>query len=288
MLPKNLASLAIVYIMFTFLFSGCLGKQVNSQWDQQKIAIDGNDNDWETYPIEYNEDLDIVYGVANDDDVVSLMLSFQDNRLAQMINARGITIWVDGSGKKRKHLGIRYIDENALDAGLERLGRMGRGSNDGRFVETRQQPVKLSGTFYLVNEDSAELAIEASNAIKVAVDYQNYTYSYEFRIPLREDKNSPVAVNARSKKINVGLEIAGVDEETRQQIKEMMEERRNAMRGRGGGGFGGPPGGGVGFGNRPPRGGGRSGPLGGMRNPDDLLKSLDAKEVWITVRLAEN
>ena len=57
------------------------------------------------------------------------------------------------------------------------------------------------------------------------------------------------------------------------------------MRGQGGG-FG-APGGGGGFGNRPP--GGARGPGGSAAgSPEDMVASLDAREIWLNVQLAGN
>ena len=285
-LQVNLTLLKILSLLFlAAVIHGCSGKKLVSQWDHRKITIDGNDNDWETYPIEYNEDLDMVYGIANDKDALNVMLSFQDNRLARLINARGIVVWADGSGKKSRDLGIRYIDHNALDIGLERLGRMSRGSPE-ELSRFREQPAEISGNFYLLTADTTEIPPEGVKQVMAAATYQDYAYCYEFRIPLTESPATPYAVNAASgKSVKIGFEIAGVDEETRQQIEDMMRERRDAMRGQGGG-FG-APGGGGGFGNRPP--GGARGPGGSAAgSPEDMVASLDAREIWLNVQLAGN
>lgn len=56
-----------------------------------------------------DEDLNLVYGIVNDDSVINFNVSFRDEFLARKMAMRGFILWL---GKEKK-LGIRYIDKSA-------------------------------------------------------------------------------------------------------------------------------------------------------------------------------
>lgn len=283
----------IPLILFMVLFVGCSSKKVESQWVDQPISIDGNGKDWEAFPLEYDEELDIVYGIVNDENSLNLLLRFRDHKLARKMNSRGVILWLDEKGKKKKHFGITYIDENTItDISQMMASRQNRAS--GQRNSFQQQPQPLKGSFSLVREDTLPMSVPSGglNGLAAATGYQDGTYCYEFRIPLRKSEETPYALEAAlGKKIKVGMEIAAVSEEVRKQIEEQMAERQQSGSGRGGGMRGGGRGGGGKGGGM--RGGGRGGTKGGggangSSNQGDFLKDIDAQEMWVTVVLAKN
>jgi hypothetical protein len=281
----------IPLILIMVLFAGCSNKKVESQWDDQSISIDGNGKDWESLPLEYDEELDIVYGIVNDENSLNLLLRFRDHKLALKMNSRGAILWLDEKGKKKKHFGIWYIDEDAI-TDITQMMASRKNQASGQRSSFQQQPQPLKGSFSLLGEDTLSIPSAGLNGLAAATGYHDGTYCYEFRIPLRKSEETPYALEAAlGKKIKVGMEIAAVSEEVRKQIEEQMAERQQSGSGRGGGMRGGGRGGGGKGGGM--RGGGRGGTKGGggasgSSNQGDLLKDLEAQEMWVTVVLAKD
>ena len=86
----------------------CGSDDVESSRVSNEIIVDGLSNDWSDLKINYNEDLDIAFGVANSDTSLFFMIRFKDERFARMMTMRGFTIWFDDLSEDDSNLGIRY------------------------------------------------------------------------------------------------------------------------------------------------------------------------------------
>ena len=106
-----------IFILFFALLLlqaiGC-GETINSTWKSQEITIDGNGDDWRGLPLQYQEDMNIVYGMVNDDKTIDFMIRFNDEKLARMFSMRGFALWVNEEDEEEKQIGIYYRD-NTLE-----------------------------------------------------------------------------------------------------------------------------------------------------------------------------
>ena len=66
------------------MIAACSSARMESHWQSQPISVDGNGSDWGDLALDYNEEMDIVYGAANDSENLLLTLRFRDARLAQL------------------------------------------------------------------------------------------------------------------------------------------------------------------------------------------------------------
>ena len=64
---KNRLILVIIILAMTALY-GCKNTQVQSQWSNNSIKIDGIDSDWQGMPLLYSEDLNASIGLTNDEE----------------------------------------------------------------------------------------------------------------------------------------------------------------------------------------------------------------------------
>ncbi|OPX35134.1 hypothetical protein B1H10_01960 [candidate division KSB1 bacterium 4484_188] len=105
--------LVIWGILSAALVFGCSGEKLHSQPKMNKIEVDGRDADWSDYKTNYyeKENMRIVLGVVNDDSSINILIRFRDFRLARMFERRGVTLWLNSENKKKKTLGIHYINE---------------------------------------------------------------------------------------------------------------------------------------------------------------------------------
>jgi len=255
--------------------AGC-GEKIESTWKNQMLTIDGDSQDWEGLPLQYQEDMKIVYGIVNDDVTVNFVIRFNDERLARMFSMRGFTFWLNGEDSEKKLIGIHYRDDAMRNKVLANE------RNRSRVQEQEEQPplqsIKPNGKFTLAKNDTlTKILISDLPAFEAAAASKDGIFCYEFSIPLTSMDGSPYYLNLSDQKnIKVGLEIVGMSEEEKEKLKAEMEERQNSMKG---GNMGGRSGGGMRGGMR---GGGKHG--GGSR---PQMPDMDGEEYWISVQLAK-
>jgi len=259
--------------LVVILTTGC-GETIQSTWKTQALTIDGNSEDWEGLPLQYQEDMKIIYGIVNDNETVNFVIRFNDTNLARMFSMRGFTLWLNDENSEKKRIGIHYRDDAMRDKFIA------EGSNRSRGQAQKEQPpsqaAKPKGKFTLAKNDSLTAKpIADLPSFEAAADAQDGIFCYEFRIPLTSMDESPYFLNISNQKtIMVGLEINGLSEEEQDKIKDDMEERQGSMQD---GKMGGRSGGGK-------RGGMRGGKRGGANRPQ--MPDMDGEEYWITVQIA--
>lgn len=269
--------LLLLPLVVVILIVGC-GETINSTWKSQEITIDGNGDDWEGLPLQYQEDMNVVYGLVNDDKTIDFMIRFNDENLARMFSMRGFALWLNEKGEEEKQIGIHYRDESMRDQFIVDTRKRSRENRD----DENKQPIpkKPDGKFHLAKNDTlTSIRLKEVPGFKAAADQNNGIYCFEFSIPLISEIGFSENFNLSTDgSIKVGLEIVGMSKEEKEIMEAQMEERRNAMQGggRGGGRSGGGLKGGM-------RGGGRPG--GGER---PQMPDMDGEEYWISVNLAKN
>lgn len=242
-----------------FLAQSCGSKNIKSVKIEEPVVVDGNGNEWEKYPLAFDEDFNFIYGAVNTEAELYLMFRFNDSRLAHMLSTRGGTIWIG----EDKQFGIHYVDENLrdfiFDPSQRNSGRSGRG-----------EPFQPTGTFSVVGIDSIFTPdMDQYPSIRAAFNMHGGLYCFEIKIPFKYKNKNP------GDKIEIGFEIAAIDENMKKQMdKQRKEQFGDRLEGMPQGGM---RGGGM-------RGGGRrgSGPPAGNRK-----MNFDARAVWFEVTLAE-
>lgn len=257
------------------LTAGC-GEKIESTWKNQELTMDGDGQDWEGFPLQYNEEMKVVYGIANDDKNLNFMIRFNDPDLARMFSIRGFTLWLNNEDNEKRKIGIHYKDEEMKDRFMawSRERKLNR--------ENRTDPSQLSieprGIFTLAKNDSITgISIDEIAGFEAVAAMKDNMYCYEFTVPLSLREGLLFSLDASGKReIKIGLEISGMSEEEKERIKEEMASKRGSS-GSGGSGM---RGGGM-------KGGGGKGMRGnGMRGGGPQMPDMDGEEYWITVNLA--
>lgn len=269
--------LVIWGILSAALVFGCSGEKLHSQPKMNKIEVDGRDADWSDYKTNYyeKENMRIVLGVVNDDSSINILIRFRDFRLARMFERRGVTLWLNSENKKKKTLGIHYINEASKYMAPPAVGGFRERSGEHPPMENMR---RFRGTFSFIKEGVYEkIPAGGLDGVAAAADVREGTFCYEYEIPLRANTASSLALTAGpGDAIKLGIEIPPLSEEERQKLKEWMKEK-------GGGGMRGKIRGGAGGSRR----GGRMGG-GGMRGvaPGRQMPDIEGKEFWMTVLLS--
>ncbi len=265
---RKIIFLFVSIIGFAILF-GCKGDQIQNQWADREIAIDGKYADWEGIPQNTLEDQNIVIGTANDNDNFYLMFRTNDERMARRIRMMGVTVWLNKEGKKKKDYGICYSGSTDLHIS----DRPGLRPTDERSTQMEERMEKMwellgknlprAGRIMIIQGDEKTERDESSfDGPAAGSTYQNGVFCYEFRLPI------PISTEL-GKEIKLGLELGGMSEEDRKAMRQEMGGRRGSgMRGRSGG---------I---------GGRPGRMRGGERPSGRT-GFEKQEMWFSVLLAK-
>ena len=265
------------------------------------IVLDGDPGDWQGLPVvNLQESLHLV-SIAHDDQSLYLMFRFADEHLARQLMVHGVTLWIDGDGKKTKkkeRFAVRYPGSTQISEHLASEGEgHGNGPPEGSppasrngsppqdLKNLRQVPGTLTVIRMGVKETGDESDPEGPGAGSRFADGQ---YCYELRIPFADIGGAVQSKDpSKKRKIAVGIEIGGLTETETEMLQSLRPENTGGPGGPGGvgpgrpgGGMGGMPPAGSGMGGGPP-GGMEGGPAGGRR------PGVESDILWLTVTLSE-
>jgi hypothetical protein len=239
------ASALISLLLPGIISLNCNNFELQSQWRDRDITVDGNHVEWEGV-LKYSEDERTTVGFFNDDEYLYLCLLSADQQVLMQAMGAGFTVWFEGSGKRDERLTIRFP-----------LGSASISRQDFRRDREKDNPNRI-GEF--LREQSEMVITQDDLKAKLGLlDLDDYGLQakigrhlgrmvYEIRVPLQGSDKAPYAINAQAgKTIKIGFELGKLE------MPEM--ERRPRGDGMGKGGM--RPGGGMG------RGGSR-----GVRRPD--------------------
>ncbi len=291
---RNLFPLLLVSLI---LNTGCNSEKIHSQWPTQSIQIDGSADDWNGLPKYYFEDAGVSLGVSNDADNAYLIFRFTNPKWLMSIAKRGITVWLDGTGKKKKNFSITYSGKIPFDSFTAETSTFR--TNLAQEQQQRLMMLQAQTTNDILVFDATEgveksIPPDGMHGLSASLGSADGVFTYEFAIPLHKNDTTPFAISAEpGKKIYIGLEFGQMDEDEIQQMRAHMKNGRGHGGGRSPGGMGqpgssGPPEGmGRGGGKGPPGGMGRGGGGRGGADPEEMMKKMkEGEKIWVKTYLA--
>ncbi|MGH2568569.1 MAG: hypothetical protein ACRDGA_09535, partial [Bacteroidota bacterium] len=99
-------SVAILSCMLLPL-AGCAGSVMTSGWNDERIVVDGDAQDWDGTSAFYNDE-GVAVKVRNDAEYLYLLLVIQKREVGREVIMRGLTLWFDPNGGEKKTIGLRY------------------------------------------------------------------------------------------------------------------------------------------------------------------------------------
>jgi len=105
----RLLALFSILLFFSFLLVGCSnGKlELNSDWRDREISVDGKNADWLGAMLFFEED-NISVGLLNDENFFYICMIAEDQFIRAQVMRQGFTLWFDPEGGKKKTFGIKY------------------------------------------------------------------------------------------------------------------------------------------------------------------------------------
>ena len=105
----RLSVLSSILLFLTLLLVGCGNSklELNSNWRDREITVDGKNADWLGAMLFFEED-NISVGLLNDENFFYICMIAEDQFIRAQVIRQGFTLWFDPDGGKEKAFGIKY------------------------------------------------------------------------------------------------------------------------------------------------------------------------------------
>ncbi len=206
-------------------------KAVVSNWTAASLNVDGSYDEWGDDILNSEQKMSVDYAFRNDGENLFILFIFKDPKYLSTINAKGMTIWFNTEGKKKKKYGITFIKKRiSADAFISVLEQQKGALSEGEKNNIRTNPYYFLHNTKVINKDSKSASQDARNReIKPAIFRsmrQNKMVVYEFAVPLkRVIENAPGIGTEPGKIIKVGFEWGGM---TKEMIEALAKRRADA------------------------------------------------------------
>jgi hypothetical protein len=260
----RMVAMSSILLLFTFLFVGCSNNrlELNSDWRDREITVDGKNTDWLGAMLFFEED-NVSVGLLNDENFFYICLIAEDQFIRAQVMGQGFTLWFDPDGGKEKTFGIKYplgMQASDLPSGMIR--------DEQSMERSSQTPRRQMNELEILGpgkDEVKKMLIEEAKGIEIDIEFSSGMLVYELKVPLIQSEQHPYAIGAEAgSSVGLGLETAKM-------------ERPDMRSGMSGGRVGGGPTGGM-------RGGVGGRGMPGGRRPR-MPQSL---KIWAVVQLASN
>ncbi|MEP2025447.1 MAG: hypothetical protein ABJH98_07890 [Reichenbachiella sp.] len=229
----------------------------------ESIVIDGEDTEWNRDQYQKVSGLGLVYSIAQEEQYIKILVKAMDQQTFKKIGLLGLTIWLDGTGKSKKEVGIKYplgaMESGMLENMMSQRGSLqnfDREKLEGKGLEMLEEKSSNEVGLIGILDDTKELYHVTLEQLKIPIEIsQKIVSRQEFII----EYSVPNSLLKKGKKdfIAIGFEIEGIN------VQELIKKQ---MAGRGGGRFAGVAGG---------RMTGRSMGMGGMNDKLRAFQELN-------------
>lgn len=202
----------IFWAIVLLTFSGCSKKLVPAD-RQNAIVIDGKPDEWNRDFFRKAPDHNLIYAYSISNDRLNILLKGMDDVVARKMMFMGMTIWLDGKGKKNKRQGLVYpsgVIDNLITKRIMERGSRGAALREERklddevlrILERNKFTIGLIGFF----DNSKEPFIYAIDQLNVDIQVaMNRVSANEVAIEL----SVPIALIKRANRkglIGIGIE----------------------------------------------------------------------------------
>ena len=263
----------LAVVLVGVLVVGCGSEEVESVALDREITVDGDTGDWQGI-LRFNEDANLSYGLANDENVMYIVIVVGDRDVRRQIIMSGLYLWFDPAGEENRRFGLRF--PIGLQEDVEDMMAMMREQDPNKLAESFDQTVKEFLVIGPHDTDWRRAAVNTVDGIEMAATATASKLVLEFMVPVTNDGQYGYGIGAvPGDAISLGVQTPEFD---RDAMREQMQAAGGSRGGMGGGGKGGGRGG-MGRG----RGGRGGGGTSGTQRPD----IPDPIKVWTTVLLSQ-
>ena len=278
-----ISALQLFFLNITFAQNKAVANKL--QPPPSNLVIDGDLKDWGDSLRYYNQDKQLNYALANDQDDLYMAIRINDRSEQIRVLRAGLTLSIDIRGKKKESFTMTFpVGDQSAEGMTETAQDLQNGNNDIKEEDheemmkarlTKLREIKITG---FKDIESETMTTSNTYGFKVAIDYdKDGNLVYEAAIPLKFFHADDLSKNEWA----FNFKINGI---TRPGQNKDNGDHDGMTRG-GGGGFGG---GGGGRGGRM-GGGGRGGRMGsgGNNTPVDRSELSKSVDFWEKYYLAK-
>ncbi len=110
MKPNTLTKVIFcVFLTTLFLTYGYGQDEVSSTWVEKGVKIDGLDQEWAGAKFYTYKDCKIDHAFLSDANNLYILFIFKDAKFMSTVFQKGLTVWVNNQGKKKKNFGINFL-----------------------------------------------------------------------------------------------------------------------------------------------------------------------------------
>lgn len=216
------------YLLLGALITSCTPHLVPLN-TAETIVVDGEDMDWNRDQYQKVSGLGLVYSMTQEEQHIKILVKAMDQQTIKKIGLLGLTVWLDGTGKSKREVGIKYplgaVESGMLEKMMSQRGGLqnfDRERLEGKGMDLLEKQatskVGLTGILdntneiYKTNLEQLKIPIEISRK-RVSKD----ELTIEYAIP------SSILKKGKKDILAVGFEIEGVN--TQALIQRQMAAR---------------------------------------------------------------
>ena len=225
--------LLFVLFLSAILQVGCGTLELNSNWRDREITVDGKNDDW-LGVMYYFEDSNISVGLLNDEKFIYICMIVENPLIRKQVMRQGFRLWFDPEGGKERTFGIKFPIGRQV-RGLAR-GRGEREQNPERFQEAFEKSMTELEILGPGKDVRNRMLVEEAKGIEIDVEASSGMLVYELKVPLLHSEQHPYAVGAKAgDSIGIGLETPKIDRKAIRKAMSGKTGERMPGGGRGGG-----------------------------------------------------
>ena len=204
--PGRKPAMFSILILFSFLLVGCGNSklELNSNWRDREITVDGKNADWIGTMLFFEED-NVSVGLLNDENFFYIFMIVEDQFVRAQVMRQGFTLWFDPDGGKEKTFGIKYP-----------LGMQASGRGMRRDEQSMERPRQASRRPMIELEilgpgrdELKKMPIAEAKGIDIIVEFLSGMLVYELKVPLIQSEQHPYAIGAEAgSSVGIGLETS--------------------------------------------------------------------------------
>ena len=202
--PGRLSALFSILLLLTFLLVGCGNSQLelNSNWRDREITVDGKSADWRGAMLFFEDD-NVSVGLLNDENFFYICMIVENQFMRTQMMRQGFTLWFDPDGGKEKTFGIKY------PLGMQASGTGMRGDEQS-MERSRQAPRRPMVELEVLGpgkDEVKKMPIAEAKGIDIIVEFSSGMLVYELKVPLIQSEQHPYAIGAEAgSSVGIGLE----------------------------------------------------------------------------------
>lgn len=203
------AALALIFALSLPVAASAAGAKdivFKTGWKDRDIVIDGRNDDWQG-ALGYLGDPVVALGFLNDASGLYVCIATNVPALSEGLLRRGMTVWIDPKGGRKKTLGIRLAPSAPPGSPDDKAQGGPPEGGENRFIE-RPSPAQefgLGGRPSLPSRLEVRLpgrqdwapVDETAGGVEAAIEGSSGLAVFEMTLPLAEGPGIPVALGAK-------------------------------------------------------------------------------------------